>query len=282
MNETPNSPLIISVSTAFYPGADVDPMPSDTILISSDSVYFHVHRHRLLNVSSNAFNSLLSGPHPTVGTVLNVPEQSTVLNVVLHAIYGISCNKYGPSLDLLLSSIPVLEKYGVAAHRVITPETHLFNAILTQAPLNAIEVYMVAAEHDLFHLAQAVSPYLLSFPLPTLTDEMAKRMGSLYLKRLFFLHMNRSRTLSKLTVIPPKEHPPTTDCGYVEQKKLIRAWSLACASLAWDARPDLSPHFLGSVLSSLGAELTCDLCKVSLNERITEVLREWTITPRMI
>ncbi|KAI0073318.1 hypothetical protein K474DRAFT_1603561 [Panus rudis PR-1116 ss-1] len=198
------------VSTAFCPGADVDPSPYDSIIISSNKVYFHVHRQRLLSVSSNSFNFI----NLPVETEVHVPEHSTVLNVVLHTMYGISCSKYRLSLYLLLSSLSVLEKYGVAVKLFITPETPLFDLILMHIPSqeNTIEIYMTAAAHDIFSLAQVVSPHLLSFQLPTLTDDMATRMGPIYLKRLFSLHMIQSRTLLQLTSVPPEGHMPTVNC----------------------------------------------------------------------
>ena len=95
----------------------------------------------------------------------------------------------------------------------------------------------LAAAHDLYELAVPVSSHLLSFALHSLTDELALRIGPVYMKRLFFLHLGRLDALKRLLLPPPHPHPPTAGCDFAEQKRLTRAWALASAYLAWDARP---------------------------------------------
>jgi len=80
----------------------------------------------------------------------------------------------------------------------------------------------------------------MSFDLSTLTDEIVTQIGPIYLKRLFFLLLGRNEALKRLMSIPPALHGPTPQCDFTEQKKLTRAWALAAAYLAWDARPGLS------------------------------------------
>ena len=62
-------------------------------------------------------------------------------------------------------------------------------------------------------------------------------MGPVYLKRLFFLHFGRIDALKRVLLPPPHPHPPTQHCDFTEQKHLTRAWALASAYFAWDARP---------------------------------------------
>jgi hypothetical protein len=47
----------ISLSTTFFP-RDNDPFPADLTLVSTDGVFFSVHRYRMLK-SLNAFGGLL-------------------------------------------------------------------------------------------------------------------------------------------------------------------------------------------------------------------------------
>jgi len=105
-------------------------------------------------------------------------------------------------------------------------------------------MYTLAAQHKLEQFAIAVSPFLLSFDLATLTDDIVKRMGPVYLKRLAFLHLGRSAALKRLLSPPLNFHPPDDTCGATEHDALLNAWSLAVASLAWDTRPGTRPHFL--------------------------------------
>lgn len=200
--------------------------------------------HQLLGASDNRFNSLLpaktSRGNDDIGPMISVSEDSTVLNVVLHTIYNMSCNHYSPTVDTLISSVDALHKYGVSLPKCISPSTPLFHQILSIAPVAPMETYTLAAHYDLYDLAVRISSHLLAFPLPNLTDEHAVRMGPIYLKRLFFLHLGRIDALKRLLLPPPHPHAPTPACDFIEQKKLTRAWALASAYLAWDARPGAS------------------------------------------
>ncbi|OBZ76566.1 hypothetical protein A0H81_03701 [Grifola frondosa] len=140
-----------------------------------------------------------------------------------------------------------------------------------------IDVYALAAAHDLYDLAVPVSSHLLAFALPSLTDEHAARMGPLYLRRLFFLHLGRTDALKRILLPPPPPHAPTSTCDFTEQKKLTRAWALASAYLAWDARPDLSTSSMEAALCPLGNHLSCDVCQKALGERIKQLIVQWSV-----
>ena len=68
--------------------------------------------------------------------------------------------------------------------------------------------YALAASHDLYSLAVPISSHLLSYPLHMLTDELAEKIGPVYLKRLFFLHLGRLDALRRLLLPPPHPHFP--------------------------------------------------------------------------
>jgi hypothetical protein len=231
---------MVSVSTSFYPGANHLSVPPDIILLSSDSVFFYVHSHMLLAASDNGFMGLLPAPPPSQANqeiCIAVPDGSVTLNIILHAIYDMSCAQYSPSFEVLSYSVNRLQMYGVQPKARVAPSRPLFSILLSYAPLFPLDLFALAASHDLFDLAVSTSSHLLSFPLATLTDEMAERIGPVYLKRLFFLHFGRSDALKRVLLPPPNPHAPTPDCDFTEQKKLTRAWALASAYLAWDARP---------------------------------------------
>lgn len=209
-----------------------------------DKVFFYVHSHILRRASNNSFNGCLPtkelSPPPekdSVGAVIPTPEPSTVLNVVLHALYGLSCAHYSPSPATLFAALDALASYGADVSAAAAPGTPLFALLLAQSPVAPLEVYAHAAHHGLHALAVAVSPHLLGLSLAALDDALAERMGPAYLKRLFFLHLGRVDALKRLLLPPPEGHAPTPHCDYLEQKKLTRAWALASAYLAWDCRP---------------------------------------------
>ena len=216
------------------------------ILHSSDSVFFYVHSTALLQFSNNSFNSFIP-PYPVSPTsedgsqpVIIVPEGSNVLNIVLHLLYMIPCSQFCPSPDVIAKAVSTLKRYGVSLEPFATPDTCLYNLILSRAPLHPIELYAISAEYGLNELAVAISSHLMSFNLSTLTDEIVTQIGPTYLKRLFFLHLGRNEALKRLMSTPPALHGPTPQCDFAEQKKLTRAWALAAAYLAWDSRPGLS------------------------------------------
>lgn len=250
--DTSDGQRLVSVSTTFFPGATLDTLPPDLILLSADSVFFNVHSHRLLAASDNGFGHLLPAapkkarggdphappdPDPDQSPIVSVPESSEILNLVLHAVYGLSCTHYVPALDTLVAAGDTFGTYGLSARAVVAPGAPLFDALLLHAPVRALDVYVFAARHDLLELAVLTSSHLLSLQLAGLTDEVCAAMGAVYLKRLFFLHLGRADALKRLLLMPPPAHTPTQQCGFEERGKLTRAWALAAAYLAWDSRP---------------------------------------------
>lgn len=236
----------VSISTSFFPDAHVFGSASDLILLATDSVYFYVHSHILLGVSQNGFNSMLpvsspeGGDYFVAGPILPVSECASVLNIVLHTIYHTSFSQYSPSFNTLVEATSALKRYGVALESVITPSAPLYDILLTHAAAYPLDLFALAAENGLDDLAVATSNHLLSISLSTISDEMAVRIGPIFLKRLFFMHLGRSEVLRSILLPPPYPHTPTATCGSIQQTKLIRAWTLASAYLAWDARAGVS------------------------------------------
>ena len=245
---------------------------------------------------------MLPAPHTknddSFGPILAVPEPSAVLNVLLHTIYDMSCAHYSPSFEQMVSAVHAMKDYGIPPDSRILPSTPLFILLLSHAPLHPLELYAVAASYDLRDLAVSTSSHLLSLQLSSITESMAERIGPLYLRRLFFLHFGRVDALKRLLLSPPHPHAPTTWCDFTEQKKLTRAWALASAYLAWDARPgtlqlltphtcvqlttflppqDLSTSVMEAALNPLAEHLSCDLCRQALRERIKTLVVQWSV-----
>lgn len=232
-----DSNMYVSVSTTFYPGAQHHSLPPDVTLLTQDNVFFYVHSSILLGASSNQFRNLLPAVVKDTGSVIHAPDSSPVLNIILHTLYDMSCTHYSPSFDILAAAVHLFPAYGLDLKTYVTPQTHLFTHLLSQAPIYPIELYALASCYDLHDLAVSSSSHLLSYQLSSLTEDLVDRIGPRYLKRLFFLHMGRVDALKRILLPPPPPHPPTQRCGFDEQKKLTRAWALASAYLAWDARP---------------------------------------------
>lgn len=277
---------MISVSTTFFPGAELDALPTDLIIVSSDSVFFYVHTHKLLAASTNGFNSLLPLKEldrpEGAGNIFPSHIDSVVLNVLLHTVYNMSAVHYAPHPEAVIAAVESLEKYGLSVQTYLAPGSPLSTLFLGTAPQAPIEFYAFAGAYDLNHLAIPISSFLLSYSLASLTDELAVKMGPLYLKRLFFLHLGRVEALKRLLLPPPQAHGPTANCDFTEQKKLTRAWALASAYLAWDVRPDLSTQAIEIALRPLGDYLACDQCNQLLRERINNLVALWSIVKRTV
>ncbi|KIY73716.1 hypothetical protein CYLTODRAFT_448692 [Cylindrobasidium torrendii FP15055 ss-10] len=277
--------LFVSVSTTFYPGAQTHSLPPDVTFITQDNVFFYVHSSILLSASTNRFRSLI----PTTlsnakehGPIVNVSEESPIFNIILHTLYDMSCTHYNPTFQVLQTAIDLFPTYGLDIQAYISPQMPLFSHMLSYAPLFPIELYALASHYNLFDLAVSTSSHLLSYQLSNLSDDLVDKIGPRYLKRLFFLHIGRADALKRILLPPPPPHPPTAKCDFDQQKRLTRAWALASAYLAWEARPDLSVGSVESALSPLADHVDCDLCKRSLKERVKNLVVQWSVVKRTI
>ena len=216
--------------------------------MTSDYVCFHLHSDTLLTATNNHFNHILAnfpsgdGGEFEDSPMFTVCETSAVFTVVVCAIYGLPIADYSLSFETLDEGVDALHTYGVIVRDIIASNTPLFEILLTHAEDHAIELYTLAAHYDMHELAVAASSHLLAFTLSSLTDDAATRIGGVYLKRLFFMHLGRAEALRRSLLPPPYPHEPTATCDRSAQATLTRAWSLAASSLAWDPRG--TPGFL--------------------------------------
>jgi hypothetical protein len=230
--------VVVSVSTAFYSGAHN--VTCDTIFSSSDSILFYFNSLVILAVSPVAFEPTLSAPlsHPKHrNRIIHFPETSDVLNIILHVLYGISPANYVPSLGTLVTAVTQMPRYGIIpkAHNIPINPVHAL--LLSFAPRYPIDIYTLAGQFDLRDLAVLTSTYLLSYPLNSISDEMAARMGPIYFKDLVTLFLGRLEALKSILFLPPCPHPPSQECCLDDQKRLTNAWVLVSGYLAWDAKP---------------------------------------------
>lgn len=227
---------IVSMSTAFNASSDFGDGTPDMTLISKDAVHFYVRRDRLLSASDSSFDHLLpSLPSGADQPSLLLEEDANTLNIVLHNIYNIPFRHYSPSLEVFLEAIKTLKKYGISLESRLAPGSPLYEELVGKIPFAPIEVYAIAAENSQFPLASEASAYLLSYPLVSISEEMATRIGPVYLLMLFTLQTQRLHVLQCLVTLPPREHEPTLMCGWTDFQCLKTAWSLACASFIFNA-----------------------------------------------
>jgi len=90
-----------------------------------------------------------------------------------------------------------------------------------------------------------------------------------------FLHLGRSMALKRLLSPPLNYHPHDDTCGASEHDALMNAWSLAAASLAWDARPDLAPTVIKAALGPLVEIAACSRCKEGIQQTVKTLVAAW-------
>lgn len=224
----------LSTHMTFRPDARLDPEPTDLILISADHIQFHVHRSRILTASSNLLHLLLIYPDSTI----DLTEGSEVVSIFLHCVYALPFLSQ-PSPDAILASFDTLKHYGMPLDRYVSPRTPLYEAALL--PLDsqryAIDLYAHAAQHNLHELATQASSALLSYPLATVTDDLARRMGPIYLRKLFLLHTERTKRLRHILASPPAAHRPTPECDSEAYRRFLGDWDLVTATMVLSAKP---------------------------------------------
>ncbi|KIY73051.1 hypothetical protein CYLTODRAFT_428642 [Cylindrobasidium torrendii FP15055 ss-10] len=255
----------VQISTTFHPNSNLLAEPPDVVLVSSDGVYFHVHSSILDDASSNHFADALSN----IDDEVFLPEASNILNIILLAIYNIDTSQYQPSLLILITAVDRMRFYGVTPLRYAAPNQALYVALYSFAPHQPIEVYAVAGRHNLETLAVRTSAHLLAFPLERLTDDLCDRIGAPYLKRLFFLHLDRMEKLREILMHQPGRHPPTSHCPGISAE-LMRAWGLATSTIVYDAKPGIDIAF-GFV-----EEIPCMVCSESFTTRLAQAAAQWS------
>ncbi|KAI0331952.1 hypothetical protein GY45DRAFT_1344952 [Cubamyces sp. BRFM 1775] len=276
--ETHDHPGAISISTTFHPSLNFSGSPPDLALVSTDGVHFYVHRVQLLANSSNRMNGLVPAISldDSSAASVSVPQPSNVLNIVLHMMYGLPCQHYLPSLEVVEAALDALSQYGAPLHQLAAPAHPLHQLLLSFAPYRPLEAFAVAAHYALEDAAVAVSSHLLAYDLACLPDTVAQKMGPVYLKRLFLLHLTRLTELRNIIFRMPAPHPPSPGCTPETQQKLTRAWALAAAQLVWDVLPSVSTSALRSLLEPIALKLDCQLCATAVQQRVQEVVYEWS------
>lgn len=252
-------PETATISVAFNPSLRVDNRLPDTILVSSNHVYFYAHRHRLIGSSYNAFNGRLGDHTPFArGTLprIRLPDGGDILNVVIHTAYNLPCTHFFPAFETVEAALAALGTYGVPLNTLAdptlspgpilggTPDIPHFplslvdQLVLSHAPYRPIDTYALAAQHGLDAVAVVTSGHLLSFDLSTVTDELAHKMGPVYLKRLFLLHQNRLAALRNILLRAPDQAPHVDGQeDWCDGQTMVREWAIVTAGLVWDATP---------------------------------------------
>lgn len=228
--------------------------------------------------SQPQLTSPLPTPHPFL--TCDVTESSSVLDIILHIVYAMPLAHNGADLEVLSQALASLEKYGIA----IPKETSdVWSLVLQHAPIHPVRAYAIAATYSIDSCCVATSRYTLQVSLDALTEADALAIGSIYMRRLFLLHLGRREALKRVISQPPNQHAPLDSCSLTTQNEIGRSWAIAVANvltrrMAHGTQFDI----LLEVLVPLVCETTCRWCQDNLRVRVSQVLREWLLVKRTI
>lgn len=267
------------------------------IIFTSDYVFFYVHRSLLLCQSSNSFGYLIhlseDSPGPLSPQIdqydlqkvhglpegvaplpsITVSEVSAVVNVMLHIIYGMSCQRFGPDLPTIGEAFVSLDKYGIPAP---SDSSDVWSLVLHYAQAHPIPAFALAAGRNIDWLCVKISPYTLSVLLDTVTEADALTMGPVYLRRLFLLHLGRRDALKRVIERPPATHHPTPGCTMDDQTDVVRSWDTVVADLVLRPMPhNTQVEELRDGFVAVAQRRTCGLCVSNIRFRVIEAIRDW-------
>ena len=169
--------------------------------------------------------------------VLALPEESTVVDILLHAIYGVRFDQPLTGFATVAAAVEAMKKYCISLHKYLAPQTPFHSLFLDSAPQCPLEAYTIAAENEIEPLAIAVSSYTLPYGAVDMPDELVVRMGPLYLMRIWGLHETRFEAMRESVKTPPCAHPPSRSCTPAERTGLAEAWKIAGSRLIWNFKP---------------------------------------------
>ncbi|CAE6454651.1 unnamed protein product [Rhizoctonia solani] len=270
-----------------------DMKDADVLFLTADQVFFYAHRSILLSCSTNCLGGLLASDstHRTLKKVdvgrpmdnLLVSSEprlvivniiSDIFNMVLLSLYQFPIQDFVPSSQTLRGTISALTSLGCDPGVIAYPRSELYRLLLKSAAADPLPMYAVATQCSFESLAISVSALTLQTSPDQIIDDLARQMGAVYLRRLFFLHLGRADALRRVILPLPTLHPSTANarCSSDAQKGILRAWTLASAYIIAQNHPG-DVH---DVVSLLGAHIECTECGRSLQERISRLVHDWS------
>lgn len=134
--------------------------------------------HGVVSPSASSPSRPTQVSSPSAPRFIAMDESAEIINLLLHAIYGISAERYYPSFETLSQLPAVLTHYGYAPDAFLGETSPMTRLLLNFTKENlAVEIYALAGAYDLEFVAQRASKACLGSPLTALTDSHIVRMG---------------------------------------------------------------------------------------------------------
>jgi len=234
----------------------------------------------MYDVPSNSTASLWDFNSTAPLLTIIVAERSAVVNAILHIVYQLPLQRYGPKLEELEDALACLHKYGI---QLGDRDSDINSLLIQYAPTQPFRVYTAAASHGIESVCVAASEYTLPHSLDALSEANALVMGAVYLRRLVFLHLGRREALIRVIRDPPATHQPTATCSIRDQEAVERTWAVTTAGVMISPMSHgTTPWMLIGAYSGLISKPNCETCRNEVRKRVSDVLREWLAVKRTI
>ncbi|KAG8855710.1 hypothetical protein FRB96_006754 [Tulasnella sp. 330] len=171
-------------------------------------------------------------------------------------------------------ALAALDKYQIP---IPGPASDIWTLVLRHAPSYPIQAYALAAHHDMESICIETSRYTCAVSLETITEADALTMGSMFLRKLFFLHLGRCEALKRVTEAPPKPHREVRNCREDAHASIVRAWALVVANiLVQPMLQNIQVAQLREMFAGTMQGRTCGPCIDSIRSRVVEICDEWS------
>ncbi|KAH6867635.1 hypothetical protein BKA70DRAFT_1360302 [Coprinopsis sp. MPI-PUGE-AT-0042] len=225
----------ISVSTIFHPGSAI---------------------LSLAGPHTFPLTPMLRGWLLAPGPIAQVPESAVILTSYSAPFTVSHVMLLHPVSQIYATLWTGCHLNGLDPARIIQKGTPLYTLLMTR--------------HVPHHPLMDASPYLLGVGLEDIDDASACRMGPLYLKRLSLLNANRVRTLK--CIVPQQRRK---GCSIAIQKAMGKDWACIVTQLTWDAKSNISPHFIRDTCYRAGEGLPCQECRMNWNDCADAIAKQW-------
>ncbi len=270
---------------------------SDLILVSVDSIRFHVHQGRLVAASINSFSGKL--PMPLVradeqgsrpggsGTpdsrvlrvpVLNLPYIGSVVNILLYVIYdraGLIRNP-SPTLSDLSSTVLALKEYGIPLETSLSETSHLYEVFSAFCQRSPLSVYTIAASHAPRHAPHSrarLSVLALIGPRYHHRRDGRSNGGGLSASA-FYAACRACRGVQETDDWPsPHTRPHAAVRRWARQAGMGVSNGIPTSSAA----PDVTSTAIDNVLGPVVGRLSCHRCEASLRERFETLKQQMVV-----
>ncbi|KAK7031299.1 hypothetical protein VNI00_013554 [Paramarasmius palmivorus] len=261
--------------------------PADTAFITGDLTVFYVDEATLIEASNNGFGGVLplEQKNATQRVVPLSELTSYELHVILQSVYNPILDDFiwkspicHSTLQIVVQGIDLMPHYGINPRTCIKQYSHLSKYLLTCSPIYPLDIYALAAYHDMEDIAIAASSHMLMLDPSIIDATTVSRIGPSYFRRLNDLHQTRKSILTQLLMTEPALHNLTKRCTFQDQQALRDGWNRGIVKIMKDMKAGVPTSLIRQQILEETTDIHCKDCIKARNARLDAVCTEWSIT----